>query len=143
MGRAATPNVVLLARGSKKARKNEPEITGGFGPPPMTLNDVGRRAWIETAKELEGIGIGSVVERTALECYCRAVQEAQSACDDIDMNGAVIDGAHGRSRNPACLNLSSDWGYVLKFAIQFGLTPASRGKLQGSTKPEANEFDGL
>lgn len=143
MGRAPTPNVVLLARGSKKARKNEPVLQGGFGKPPPTLNAIGIKAWIETAKELEAIGIGSLVERTALECYCRAVQEAHAAYEEIDANGAVIDGAYGKSRNPACLNMSAAWGHILKFAIQFGLTPASRSKLTGTSKDIPNEFEGL
>lgn len=143
MGRTATPNAILLQRGSKKARTNEPEFSGGFGSPPISLTGIALDAWEETAGELESIGLGSVVERTALECYCHAVAAFHQANKDIAELGSVVQSERGYTRNPACLNQNAAMSQILKFAMQFGLTPASRSKVQGAKKEERNEFADL
>ena len=143
MGRQATPNVILIKSGSKKVRDNEPDFSGGFGEPPPSLHGVALDAWIETAGELEMVGLGSVVERTALECYCHAVAAFHQANNDIAELGSVVQSERGYTRNPACLNQNAAMGQILKFAIQFGLTPASRNKVKGSKKEESNPFEDL
>ena len=141
MGRTPTPNALLKSRNSKKARKDEPVLTGGFGDPPHLMPEAAKETWRATASELEKIGIGSSVERSALECYCYAVEAFHQANRDIANLGSVVQSERGYTRNPACLNQNAAMSQILKFATQFGLTPASRGKLPPAPKKEDNPFD--
>ncbi len=143
MGRTATPNAILKKRGSAKARPDEPEFVGGFGKPSPLLSGVALDTWIVTAAELESVGLGSVVERAALECYCHAVAAFQQANTDIERLGSVVQSERGYTRNPACLNQNAAMSQILKFAAQFGLTPASRNKVKGAKKEESNPFADL
>jgi P27 family predicted phage terminase small subunit len=143
MGRIATPNAILKSRGSKKVRADEPEFSGGFGKAPAGLSGIALDTWDVTAKELEAVGLGSIVERTALECYCHAVAAFHQANKDIEDLGSVVQSERGYTRNPACLNQNAAMSQILKFAAQFGLTPASRSKVQGVKKEEFNPFSAL
>jgi P27 family predicted phage terminase small subunit len=143
MGGQATPNVILKQRGSSRVRENEPEFSGGFGDPPPELEGRALSEWEAVAPELEAVGMGSTVERTALIAYCRAVEAFHQANDDIKRLGSVVQSERGFTRNPACLNQNAAMGMILKFAIQFGMTPASRNKIEVPKKGEANEFDGI
>lgn len=127
----------------KATREGEADFSSGLGEPPSTLGGIALATWTETARELELVGIGSVVARTSLECYCRAVEAFHRANDDIEELGSVVKSERGYTRNPACLNQNAAMGQILKFAIQFGLTPASRGKIQGKAHTEINEFEEL
>lgn len=136
----AVPNVILKARGSKKARKNEPEFAAGIGQPIRPLSGVALETWNEVSQELASVGIGSRVEAAALTCYCEAVADFVMACDEIDRLGMVTQTERGFTRNPACLIKNASMQMIAKFAGEFGLTPSSRSKVQGPAKTEVNPF---
>ena len=141
MARTPTPNAILKNRGSRRVRKSEPEFTGGIGAPIRELSGVALTTWKEVSAELASVGIGSRVEAAALTCYCEAVADFVQACNDLDRMGMVVQTERGYTRNPACLIKNAAMQMIAKFASEFGLTPASRAKVQGPPKEEANEFD--
>ena len=140
MARHPTPNAVLKKRGSRRVRKDEPEFSGGFGDPPKGMPERALDEWQVVAPLLEETGMGSPVERKALEAYCYAVEAFHQANDDLQKYGSVVETERGWVRNPACLNQNAAMGMILKFSQQFGLTPASRGKISGEPKKKENPF---
>jgi len=137
----ATPNAILKNRGSRKARKNEPEFEAGIGMPIRPLSGVALSTWNEVSVELAAIGIGSRVESAALTCYCESVADFVMACDEIDRLGMITQTERGYTRNPACLIKNASMQMIAKFAGEFGLTPSSRSKIKVKTNEEINEYD--
>jgi len=117
-GGRPTPTAILERRGSwrAKTRPKEPQPELGIPPCPKILKGYAKRTWTEMCRELDAIGILTTVDGKALARYCRgwAVWCAMVEDETPDLDG---------KRFEAEMRLSER---LLKFEIQFGLTPASR-----------------
>ena len=140
-GRKPTPNAILKKSGSRAARKDEPELTGGFGDPPPEMNARALEVWSDVVADLEAIGIGSRIEAYALAEYCRAVAQSEEAAAQLERDGLVAVTERGMTKHPAQTIQATAALRILKFASEFGLTPASRGRIHGPPKEESNDFE--
>lgn len=140
-GRKPKPNAILKKNGSRRVRKDEPEFTSKLGKPPEILKGRALEVWTETAAELEALGMGTRVEANALCNYCLAVAQVELCQKDLDENGLVLATARGVVKNPAATIQNQASVRVAKYACEFGLTPASRGRIGGYEASEENEFE--
>ena len=115
--------------------------TSGFGPPPPDLGDVGIFRWNEISTILENRGIDGVEFRGPLFILCQAYEDHADARANVKAVGTTITSERGTTRNPDCLNVNNAAGTIAKLSAQFGLTPASQGKLKMKKKEESNPFD--
>mgnify|MGYP003662059955 CR=1 FL=1 len=97
--------------------------------------------WIETTGELYAVGIGSKIEANALVQYCQAVAISEECIRAIEADGLTVMSERGQVKNQAITIFNSMAGIIAKFASEFGMTPASRGRVKVEKKSEVNEFD--
>jgi P27 family predicted phage terminase small subunit len=138
----ATPIPLRLLRGNphKKPVPKEPHfsiVAKVPGPPPF-LEDYAIEEWHRTAGELHGLGLLTVVDEAALAGYCaaygrwRTAEEALRRMADKDalFRGLVIKSKHGFAiENPLVYTSRRAMQEMLRFASEFGFTPAVRARV--------------
>ena len=80
-------------------------------------------------------------DRVGLETLCLAVQRQHQAQDAIDDLGVIYeDPMKGWVKNPACTVIVAENNIIARLLAEFGLTPASRGKVQGTPEQKKSRF---
>lgn len=133
-------NIVHMATGSKHARPLEPKYKTPVGKPPAILSGVGLETWQKIAKEMTAAGTLANVDAESLLAYCTAVQDLHDTYEDIETHGRIVETERGLVKNPAFTIRASALTQIKAFACEFGLTPASRGKVKGSPDEKKNKF---
>jgi P27 family predicted phage terminase small subunit len=137
-------NVILLASGSKHARKAEPKMQTAIGPPPPHFDDVALAAWNTIVDDLKTAGTIFQVDRFGLETLCMALQRLRNAQKIIAEYGEVTESPDGKlEKNPACTIETAANATIKSYICEFGLTPATRGKVTAPTPTEINPFENL
>lgn len=143
MARKPIPNETLKNRGSRRARKSEPEFSGELGRPVRELSGFALDQWKFYVSELDKAKIGSRIDSAALTALCEAWGDFDAACTEIEKSGTVVETERGMTRNPACLNKNQAMVLIAKLSSEFGFTPSSRAKVQGPAKAPENDFAGF
>lgn len=135
-------NVILIAAGSRHARKNQPKVKAPIGPAPNYFGEHAREKWNEIVPELVENGTIGRVDRMAMEALCLAYQRLREAQQQIDDLGVVFeDPMKGWVKNPACTVATAENNIIARLSAEFGLTAASRGRVVSPPKGQANPFD--
>jgi P27 family predicted phage terminase small subunit len=156
MSNRPKPTAVKLAEGNRGHRPLEgddfqPEHIMPEMPKELRRSKAGRREWNIMSRILFERNVLTVVDGKALAAYCWTYARWEEASALIDLHGQVVpkkavtkDGEEiilELQANPACA-LADKWLNRMKsYLIEFGLTPASRGKLKLPVKPKEDEFD--
>lgn len=149
MARPRKPtNILHLAGAFKKnpqrleARAHEPKFTTGLGEAPDWLDTHAVEEWQRVTPDLEKAGVTSRVEATALATYCQAVSRMRKAEKEIFRDGITIMTESGLKKHPAVGIAERAAVIVRAFASEFGMTPASRSKVQARPNEQKpiNEF---
>lgn len=113
--------------GCRKINDEEPMPQVGIGDPPSWLKSRAAKKWREVRAALDATGALTVADRDALASYCQTYarmveleRKSKLAVDDRKEWATLKD-----------LHL-----LVLKFASEFGLTPASRTRVRTGKKTE-------
>jgi P27 family predicted phage terminase small subunit len=140
-GPAPTPTSILNARGSWRAkqRQGEPQPTKGAPPMPRWLSKEAKAEWKRIVPELLALGLLTLVDRTALACYCQAYAELVEATRLVDQEGRILEvpvfnkageqTGTTRKAHPAVRLQRDAFARVKAFLGEFGLTPASRPRV--------------
>jgi P27 family predicted phage terminase small subunit len=97
---------------------------------PTWLSPFGRRVWDRVVRELEPLGVLSVVDRDVLAAYCDAAAFAKDARDQIREDGLAVRGQHGeRVKHPLYQVWTQSVGLVEKLGTRLALNPAARLRL--------------
>jgi P27 family predicted phage terminase small subunit len=153
MARPRKPTNILKLSGAFKKnpqraaeRAREPKFTAGIGEMPDWLDTYATEEWQRVAAELDLAGVTSQVEATALACYCQAVSRLRKAEAEIFRDGITIMTEGGLKKHPSVTIAKEAMLVIRAFAAEFGMTPASRSKVQAkvpdNVKP-MNEFAAL
>lgn len=145
-GPPPTPTKLKILRGNPghvKINTREPQPTEGVPSMPGWLPREAKAEWRRIVPELRRLGLLSVVDRGSLTAYCVAWAELQSATVSLERDGRVItEPVMGRGDNPIgekrklhpAVRLQRDaFARVKQFLGEFGLSPASRARLQTPT----------
>lgn len=157
-GRKPTPNVIKFKTGNpgKGPLKTEPTpIDTSLPSPPCHLDAYGVEEWSRIASGLHAMGVLYSIDQQALAAYCSAysrwrhaeevlqdrVKQAKgnqlAALIDKTSNGNVI-------QNPLIGIANKAAGDMVRFAAEFGLTPAARARLAiDPNKSKGGKFAGL
>lgn len=127
----------------RRARSSEPKLEKGLGEPPTWLDAVAVEEWWRVMPDLEKSGVAARVEATSLACYCQAVSRLRKAEEQIARDGITVSTPQGVKKHPA-VNIAERAAALIRlFASDFGMTPASRSRVQAipnaEQKPD-NEF---
>jgi P27 family predicted phage terminase small subunit len=147
-GRTPKPTALRIVHGDRKDRINLREPLPESGPmvPPDGITEEVREIWEYTVRHLAVMGLALPSDRDCLRGYCEAVVSHAKACKILAHSSILIKGIHGNMvRNPA-LQIQRDAARnMLRFAQEFGLTPAARSRIE-TADPDTGErspFAGL
>lgn len=144
-GRKQTPADLKLLAGNpgKRPINRGPDFKSGAPECPAWLPEDARDEWARITEELVRLGVLALVDMPALSAYCGAWYLYKRAMDDIQKNGLTL-ANHTKygtvhKKNPAVNVADRAMMQIRGLGSEFGLTPASRGKI--GTKPPADELE--
>jgi P27 family predicted phage terminase small subunit len=142
-GKKPKPSHLKLVTGNPGKRPlpaNEPKPEIIIPPVPRELCDDGKLEWGRVSVELHRLGLLSEIDRAALTAYCasyglwvrtmRKLREMEAA--DEAFRGLMIFSAKGNLiSNPLIGIANKAASDVVRYAEQFGMTPAARARVNG------------
>ncbi len=145
-GHNRLPTAVKRARGTlKKSREvATPVSMGGDGPvntsPPTWLSKGAKAEWVRVVPLLDGAKLRTEADRTALALYCTTVDRACKAEQQVEREGMTIENpTTGAIHAHPLLTVAKEArAQALRYGCEFGLTPASRGKMN-APPPKGND----
>lgn len=128
--------------GKRAANPHEPKPDVGAPACPSHLRGEARKEWERMSVQLVQLRLLTQVDRAALAAYCQCWARWVEAEKTIKKDGMVVLTEKGY---PV---LSPWWGVAQQslkqmraFLVEFGMTPASRSRVQAPTKEEDDPFD--
>lgn len=140
--------------GKRKLNKREPQPTRGEMPSaPDFLNAAAKLEWERLAPELYRLGLLTSVDLNPLAAYCQCfgrwlqAETALAEMKDRPASGLVIKTTSGNAiQNPLVGTANKAARDMMRYASEFGLTPAARARLDGigaAGDAPQSKFDGL
>jgi P27 family predicted phage terminase small subunit len=122
--------------------------------PPQRLADEAREEWLRIAPELHRLGLLTVADLQSLAAYCIAYGRwceaedtmAAAKAEDPHSFGLIVSGAQGQPiANPAFKIARDAARDMMRYATEFGFTPASRTRISGTASADESDskFGGL
>jgi len=155
-GRKPIPNVVKFKLGNPGRRplKKEPTPEDRSIPtPPVHLDAYAREEWDRIADGLHAMGILFTIDQQVLAAYCAAYARWRHAEEALQERvrvsgselGALIDKTSNGNiiQNPLIGISNKAAGDMVRYAAEFGLTPAARARLAIDPGKPKGKFDGL
>ena len=156
-GRRPKPTSLKKLGGNPGKRAlNERELTPKVEAPEMPpgLSAIARKEWVSIVPVLLLLGVLSRIDGKALAAYCHAYARWHEAELRVREFGIVIEEpvlwrnpagkpeviGYRHKKNPACNISESALKTMKSFLIEFGMTPASRARLNVE-KPGDNDED--
>ena len=147
-GRRPAPQELKKKRGTaRKDRAPDNPVTVTKAKPkkttPSFLKAKGKMMYERSVGHLHSMGLLSTVDDTSLELLAMAYQEWYSAELKLMKEGRIYEtfaanGAKVLKPHPAAAQSADAWRRIRMMLIEFGLTPASRSKLE---RPEGRTLD--
>lgn len=143
-GRRTQPTQLKIMRGNPGKRalpKNEPQPTHGFGPCPEHLTPMANAAWAMFGAELESAGVGTALDKVALELLCTSYALYREAAEQVAKYGPCWvkpngDGLPLVVYSPFAVILERERKNIKTLLAEFGMTPSSRTGLAMDRPPE-------
>jgi P27 family predicted phage terminase small subunit len=107
---------------------------------PAHLSDEARKEWRRISKLIVKLGLLSVVDRAALAGYCMAWGRWVEAEEQLKKTGTVVKTPNGYPIVSPYLSIANKAVEQMRiFLTEFGLTPASRSRIQALPTEEKSE----
>ena len=157
-GQRPMPTALKLLRGNPgkqrlPANEPQPEQTIEVPDPPPFITGYAADEWWTVGTELHRLGLLTKVDCAPLAAYCYAYGQwrlaaeslARMAANDRIMNGQIIKTKYGDAAvNPLLSIARKHAGDMVRFAAEFGLTPAARTHISaGTSDTSQSKFAGL
>lgn len=102
---------------------------------PVHFDDAHKEMWDEYVKELVSLGVLTVVDRMAFEVMFEIYIEIQELKESIIEEGKyIVDDRGNTRRNPLISQVNQLRQTLRQFLSEFGMTPASRTKINVKDK---------
>jgi len=127
------PTKLRLLRGNPgKRRLPSASLTPKTGCKlPTGASKAARSEWGRIAPELQRLGLLTLLDQSALLCYCEALADFKWATQVISREGRTCTAANGtKMSHPAMSVKSRAAEQIRQFAAEFGLTPAARSRIE-------------
>ena len=136
-GRKPTPTAIKELEGNPGKRplnQNEPKPEKKAPPCPKWLEPEAKKEWRRLAKQMEAIGILTEVDMAAFAGYCQAYARWKEAEEFITQHGTIVKTPSGYWAQVPQVSIAQTYlKIMIRFAEQFGLTPASRSRIVADT----------
>jgi P27 family predicted phage terminase small subunit len=142
-GRKPKPSYLKILAGNPGRRplnNREPQPTRKTPACPGHLDREARIEWRRICKELDKVGLLTLVDRAVVAGYCQAWSRWVRAENMLRESGEVLESAEGgRYQNPWLAVANKALEQVHKFSALLGLDPSSRSRLKASPSAPAND----
>lgn len=136
-GRPPKPTAVRIAegmRGHRPLNENEPDPAPGLPDMPTGLSTWGRKLWTSTVEELDRLNLLTIVDGGAFEAAIIGADTAHESDRRIRLLLQKINRGKGEQEDYYRLSIMNSvskkgWQQFKSFAVEFGMTPASRTRL--------------
>lgn len=139
-GPAAKPSELKKLEGTyraDRAARNEPKPRVTIPTAPSWLTAEGKKEYRRTAKLLLGMRVLTEADMVALAAYAHEFDEWRSACAVLALEGKVITSEKGgKYLHPMWGVANTHFKNMLKLLQEFGLTPASRSRIEAQPVEE-------
>lgn len=109
--------------------------------PPDYLCEIGRKKWIEVSNGLNELGLLTNLDKDAIGMYCNTYATYINATKAMADAGMVNTSSSGYSQiSPYVTIINNSLKTMRSLQTEFGMTPASRGKVKSTKEPDDN-FD--
>ena len=145
-GRKPKPTKLKKLEGVRTDRINkaEPEPGPGKVTCPGFLSKEAKAEWRRIAPELTRLGLLTPLDRAAFAAYCASYARWVKVEMMLLDKGVLVKGAKGQMIVSPLLWIStSAMKQMLKFGVEFGLTPSSRSRLVGMAPDKGDWLDEL
>ena len=134
MGRPRKPTALKILHGDfakdpQRRNHREPDVPTGIPDCPAWLAGDARKEWKRITDEIKSMKVVTLPDRSALEAYCTLYGQWRDALRQVKREGAVLTSEHGSYENPASKIAARCCDQIHKYLCQFGLTPASRSRV--------------
>jgi P27 family predicted phage terminase small subunit len=123
--------------GRRRQTKTEPTVPPGIPDPPEHLSGVALEEWHRLVPILGAAGLLTALDRAALAALCSLWARVVACEEDLQRRGTMLQGMTQRGKprvypvqNPSLGILRSALPLFLAFAREFGMSPASRSRIQ-------------
>ena len=111
-------------------------------PPPESLSEIARAAWVELATETVALGVLTTADLPMLALLAETSATVSELENTIRAEGFTVStGAGGQKAHPALKALETTRGAVTRLLKEFGLSPLSRKFVEKAPKHQ-DEDDG-
>jgi P27 family predicted phage terminase small subunit len=133
----------------------EPQRLAEVPEPPAFVIGHAADEWYRISAELYRLNLLTAVDINPLAAYCMAYARwryaeealARIAANDPVMSGLMVKARNGTPmQNPLAITASKAASDMIRYASEFGLTPAARSRIAAGVYNEGNKvgkFDGL
>ena len=141
MGRNRKPTSLKLVDGTyreSRAAKNEakPPVSVKIPKPPEQLTAEAKREWRRAAPMLHRLGLLSQADLPVFACYCQAWADFLLSVETIKYAPKVVKTPNGHLQVHPLMTMRRQCAdQLLRFAGQFGMTPAARTKIDIANLP--------
>lgn len=153
MARKAKPIKLHLVSGNKahltkkqieERTKNEPKFGADKIRCPTWLDKIAKKEWNRIVKELKAAELMTNVDVTALAVYCDTYSKYIDATEQLSKEDLTYvytnkSGAKNVVEHPLVRIAKGYAELMKKYAVEFGLTPASRAKIAIPKKEEKKD----
>lgn len=125
--------------GKRPSGPPPPRFTQGCPGKPTWMSKEAGAEWGRIVPELEAAGLLSIADRAALAAYCQAWAELVETTKVVELEGRVhkepVQNARGEvigyklKAHPAVRLQRDAFNRVRQFLVEFGLSPAARGRV--------------
>ena len=141
-GPTPKPTALKVLQGNPGKRalpKGEPKPDSGRLPSaPRWLSDEAKREWKRLAPRLHAVGLLTEVDGLALAMLCEAFAQYMAAKTVVDSEGMLLVSEKGNSyQHPAAGLMTQARGELMKWAREFGMTPAARSRISVQAADDA------
>lgn len=151
-GRPPKPTLLKELAGNPGKRplpRNEPQPPDGEVQPPGWLSDEALEIWREHAPAMIQMRLLTVADASTFALFCAAFAMYRLAQEVIDDEGPTYESINIKTgvvmvrARPEVAIAADAWRRVTVMAVQFGMTPSARGRVQlpSGQKSERDDFD--
>lgn len=142
-GRKPKPTKIHILEGGRKKThralpENEPkpDTLQKLPRAPKELNDVGKKEWKRTGKELQKLGLLTQIDLSAFHVYCEIYSQWVDAVEKTHRFGTLVKSHNGFPKISDYVSIANKASEKMaKFLTEFGMTPSSRSRIN-VPKPE-------
>jgi len=148
-GRKNKPTALKVLEGNRGRRplpKKEPKPRTALIPCPAYLRSdkIARAEWNRIVPELYKLGLLTIIDRAALELYCSQYAIYRRAIKVLKEEGLITANIrNGDKANPATAIAREAAKIIKAIAVEFGLTPSSRGRISLPSEGEEDPLEEL